>query len=126
MTKYIQFGEVMVGYTHGSEEKEASLPILMAGEEKEMWGRTTFHEWHLGHFHRKRNMKYTVLDKAQMVNEEHSVTVRYLSSLTGSEEWHYKKGYIGTVKAGEAFVWNDEAGLVGNLNFTFTDFDRES
>ena len=123
--KYIEHGEVMLGYTHGNEEKENSLPMLMATEEKEMWGRTTFHEWHLGHFHKKRNVKFTIMDKAQMVNEDLGVTLRYLSSLTGTEEWHYKKGYIGTQKAGEAFLWNDKCGLIGNLNFTFTDFDRE-
>ena len=61
-----------------------------------------------------------------MVNEDLGVTLRYLSSLTGTEEWHYKKGYIGAHKAGEAFIWNDQCGLIGNLNFTFTDFDREA
>ena len=123
--KYYQWGEVMLGFTHGNEEKENSLPMLMAVEEKEMWGRTNFHEWHLGHFHKKRNVKFTVLDKAQLLNEELGVTVRYLSSLSGTEEWHYKKGYIGSQKAGEAFIWNDKSGMIGHLNFNFTDFDRE-
>jgi hypothetical protein len=123
--KYVEWGEVLLGFTHGNEEKENSLPLLMATEEKEMWGRTTFHEWHLGHFHKKRSVKFTVFDKAQMLNEDLGVTVRYLSSLSGLEEWHYKKGYIGTHKAGEAFVWNDKSGLIANLNFTITDFERE-
>jgi hypothetical protein len=117
--KYIEWGEVMLGYTHGNEEKENSLPMLMATEEKKMWGRTSYHEWHLGHFHKKRNVKFTVMDKAQVLNEEHAVTVRYLSSLTGTEEWHYKKGYVGTTKAGEAFIWNDKTGLIGHLNANF-------
>ena len=123
--KYYEWGEVMLGFTHGKDEKEASLPLLMATEEKKMWGRTSFHEWHLGHFHKKRNVRFTVLDKAQMLNEELGVTVRYLSSLSGTEEWHYKKGFIGSQKAGEAFIWNDKSGMVGHVNFNFTDFDRE-
>lgn len=123
--KYYEWGQVMLAYTHGNEEKENSLPMLMAVEQKEMWGRTNYHEWHLGHFHKKRNLKFTVLDKAQLLNEELGVTVRYLSSLSGTEEWHYKKGYIGSQKAGEAFIWNDKSGMVGHLNFNFTDFDRE-
>ena len=60
-----------------------------------------------------------------MLNEDLGVTVRYLSSLSGTEEWHNKKGYIGTHKAGEAFIWNDKSGMVGHLNFNFTDYDRE-
>jgi len=123
--KYVEWGETMIGFTHGKDEKENALPLLMASEEKEMWGRTTFHEWHLGHFHKKRNVKFTVFDKAQVLNEELGVTVRYLSSLTGTEEWHYKKGFIGAQKAGEAFIWNDKSGMIGHLNFNFTDFDRE-
>ena len=97
----------------------------MATESKEAWGRTTFHEWHLGHFHKKRNIKFAVFDKEQVLNEELGVTVRYLSSLTGTEEWHNKKGYVGTQKAGEAFVWNDKAGMIGHLNANFIDFEKE-
>lgn len=120
--KYYRFGNVLLGFTHGSEEKEASLPMLMANdiESKPMWSETKYHEWHLGHIHRKRNVNYTVLDKARMLNEDLGVTIRYLSSLTGTEEWHHKKGFIGSTKAADAFVWNDEAGLVAHLNSNLT------
>ncbi len=116
--KYYRFGKVLIGLTHGSEEKESSLPLIMASdiESKPMWSETKYHEWHVGHIHRKRDMKYTVLDKAQMTNEDLGVTVRYLSSLTGTEEWHHKKGFIGAIKAGEGFIWNDEAGMIAHLN----------
>ena len=116
--KYYSFGKVLLGFTHGSEEKETSLPLLMATdiESKPMWSDTKYHEWHLGHIHRKRDMKYTILDKARITNEDLGVTIRYLSSLTGTEEWHHKKGFVGAIKAGEAFIWNDEAGLIAHLN----------
>jgi hypothetical protein len=117
--KYYRFGKVLLGFTHGSEEKEGSLPLLMASdiESKPMWSKTLFHEWHVGHIHRKRDMKYSItLDKDKMTNEDLGVTVRYLSSLTGTEEWHHKKGFIGTLKAGEGFIWNDEAGMIAHLN----------
>lgn len=119
--KYFRFGKVLLGFTHGSEEKEASLPMIMANdiEAKPHWSDTTFHEWHLGHIHRKRNIKFTVLEKDRTLNEDLGVTVRYLSSLTGTEEWHHKKGFIGAVKAADAFVWNDELGLVAHLNSNF-------
>jgi hypothetical protein len=120
--KYYKFGKVLIGLTHGSEEKESSLPLIMASDiaSKPLWSETVFHEWHVGHIHRKRDMKYTVLDKAQMTNEDLGVTVRYLSSLTGTEEWHHKKGFIGAIKAGEGFIWNDEAGMIAHLNANLT------
>jgi hypothetical protein len=116
--KYYRFGEVLLGFTHGSEEKEASLPMLMATEaaSKQSWSETTFHEWHIGHIHRKRNVNYTVLDKTRTLNEDLGVTVRYLSSLTGTEEWHHKKGFVGQIKAADGFIWNDKTGLIAHLN----------
>jgi len=116
--KYYKFGKVLLGLTHGGEEKEVSLPMLMATdvEAKPYWSETIYHEWHLGHIHRKRNVNYAILDRKRTVSEDLGVTVRYLSSLTGTEEWHHKKGFVGAIKAGEGFIWNDEAGLLAHLN----------
>jgi len=115
--KYYRYGNVLLGLTHGSEEKEASLPMLMATdiESKPYWTDTLFHEWHLGHIHRKRTVQYDI-NKSRLLNEDLGVTIRYLSSLTGTEEWHHKKGYVGSIKAADAFVWNHEFGLVAHLN----------
>ena len=115
--KYYKFGKVLLGFTHGSEEKESSLPMLMATDidSKPVWSETVFHEWHLGHQHRKKGFKYTV-SRDTMFNEELGVIVRYLSSLTGTEEWHHRKGFLGSAKAGEAFIWNDTDGMMAHLN----------
>jgi len=116
--KYYAFGQVLLGFTHGNEEKESSLPMIMANDidSKPLWSKTKFHEWHLGHIHRKKSINYAVVDKKMLIEEDLGVTVRYLSSLTGTEEWHHKKGYVGAVKAADAFVWNDELGLVAHIN----------
>ena len=118
--KYKQFGNVLLGFTHGNEEKEGSLPLIMASdiESKKLWSDTKYHEWHLGHTHRKKNVKYAVLDKGSKLNEDLGVTVRYMSSLTGTEEWHHKKGFIGQTKAADAFIWNNKNGLIAHLNST--------
>lgn len=116
--KYYRFGDVLLGFTHGDEEKESSLPMIMAKDidSKKMWSETKFHEWHLGHIHRKRNVNYTVLDKSKTLYEDLGVTIRYLSSLTGTESWHHRKGFIGQTKAADGFVWNDKTGLIAHLN----------
>jgi hypothetical protein len=115
--KYKVHGKVLLGFTHGKDEKQDSLPLLMASdkESKPYWSQTTYHEWHLGHVHRQKTIKYTILDKNKIVDEDLGVTVRYLSSLTGTEEWHHKKGYVGQIKGADAFVWNDKTGLVAHL-----------
>jgi hypothetical protein len=115
--KYYVFGKVLLGFTHGSEEKMDSLPLLMASDKdsKQYWSATNFHEWHLGHFHHRKDIKYTVLSKSMPVKEDLGVTVKYLSSLTGTEEWHHKKGYIGCMKGADGFIWNDNLGLIAHL-----------
>lgn len=115
--KYYRFGNVLLGLTHGGEEKESSLPMIMATdiESKPLWSDTKFHEWHVGHIHRKRNVKFE-LNRNRELNEDLGVTIRYLSSLTGTEEWHHKKGFVGCTKAADAFIWNYEFGLVAHLN----------
>jgi len=115
--KYYRYGNTLLGLTHGKEEKEASLPMLMATDiqSKPMWSETKFHEWHLGHIHRKRMVQFDI-NKSRLLNEDLGVTVRYLSSLTGTEEWHHKKGFVGSTKAADGFVWNYEFGLCAHLN----------
>ncbi len=116
--KYYSFGNVLLGFTHGSEEKESSLPMLMATEKesKNFWSDAKFREWHIGHIHRKRKIDYTILEKNRTLNEEHGVTIRYLSSLTGTEQWHHKKGFVSQIKAADGFIWNDKTGLIVHLN----------
>jgi hypothetical protein len=115
--KYYRYGNLLLGLTHGSEEKESSLPMLMATdvESKPMWSETKFHEWHIGHIHRKKTVQYDI-NKSRLLNEDLGVTIRYLSSLTGTEEWHHKKGFVGSTKAADGFVWNHEFGLIAHLN----------
>lgn len=119
--KYYRYHKVLIGLTHGSEEKEDSLPLLMATEveSKQHWSETLFHEWHVGHIHRKRTHKFTILDKNKLLTEDLGVTLRYLSSLTGTEEWHHKKGFVGQIKAANGFIWNSETGLVAELTSNY-------
>lgn len=118
LRKYYRFGKVLLGFTHGSEEKIDSLPMIMANdvESKPLWSETEFHEFHIGDIHRRKDIKYTVVDKTNMTYEDLGVTVRYLSSLTGTDAWHFSHGFVGAIKAGEGFIWNDKLGLLAHLN----------
>lgn len=116
--KYYNFGDVLLGFTHGKYEKESSLPMLMAteNESKKLWSKTKFREWHVGHIHRKRNVNYMVVENNKTLNEDFGVFVRHLSSLTGTEEWHHKRGFVSQIKAADGFIWNDKEGLVAHIN----------
>ncbi len=108
--KHIEYGINLLGYTHGNEEKHSSLPVLMAGQWPEAWARTRHREWKIGHYHK---VKETQFNAAETID---GVLVRTLPSLTGTDSWHYKKGYVGGMRAAQAFLYSAKLGYAAHLN----------
>lgn len=48
---YYEFGNNLIGTHHGDKIKMEDLPMIMANDQKEAWGRTLFRYWHTGHIH---------------------------------------------------------------------------
>lgn len=101
--KYIEYGSSLIGFSHGSEERN-NIYKLMQVEARESWGRTMFHEWHLGHLH------------SEQTREEGGLICRKISSITGTDSWHHESGFVGAIKKAQAFVWDKEIGLTDILN----------
>lgn len=112
--KYYEYGKVLLGFTHGNLEKIEKLRSLMAFESKEAWARTIYKEFHIGHQHRKLGVKHIV--KSDILHEELGIVVRSMSSLSGTDAWHHGQGYVGPIRAAEAYLWNKETGLEGSFN----------
>jgi hypothetical protein len=49
------------------------------------------------------------------VNSTNGVRVRVLQSLSGTDNWHSRQGYVGECGAAEAFIWSKTRGLRANL-----------
>ncbi|ASA22742.1 hypothetical protein [Paenibacillus donghaensis] len=104
--KYVEFGQCLIGLSHGhSEGKRAGK--LMPIEAREAWGRTKYHEFHAGHFHSEK-----------AVVEENGIIVRYVSSPTSTDNWHFESGYVGAIQKSMSFVWDRNKGLMDVLNTT--------
>jgi hypothetical protein len=78
---YFEFGQNLIGTTHGDGAKGQDLPLLMASDVPEMWGRTMFRLWLVGHIHHKYIKEYT------------GCVVEYVRTLAGKDAWHHGKGY---------------------------------
>jgi len=48
---YFEFGKVLIGTHHGDKAKPAQLPAIMATDQPEAWGRTSYRLWLTGHVH---------------------------------------------------------------------------
>lgn len=51
---YHEFGQNLIGITHGDKTKLEALGEIMAADQREAWGRTNFHYWYTGHIHQRR------------------------------------------------------------------------
>ena len=90
----------MIGFCHGSEEGK-NISTIMAKEKPDIYGRTKFRYMQASHYHSSQSRPYS---------EDCGYEVRYLSSPTGNDSWHYSKGYIGAVKCGYGFVYDKKLG----------------
>ena len=101
--KYVAWGKVLLGFTHGNEEAEKNLLGIFATEQPELWGASAFREAHLGHWHHRKERVY------QPVSEENGFRIRYLSSLSAADAWHTTKGYS-AIRAAQMFLWSKTRG----------------
>lgn len=111
--KYYPYGKNLIGFAHGSDEKLAKLPIVMAIEVPDLWANSVYREWHTGHLHRKKEMTTNV-------EEENGVVVRILRSLVPADAWTFNQGFVASLKAGEAFLWHPTDGLIAQFTATPT------
>jgi len=108
--KYIRYGVNLIGYTHGKDEKHDSLPLIMATEQPQWWADTKHREWHLGHMHRAKEVKYLAGDTYN------GVSVRTIPSLSGTDSWHHTHGYVSGRRAAEAYLWEHDTGYAGHFS----------
>lgn len=104
--KYRRFGKCLLGFSHGDKEKKR-LGKIMPSEARKDWGETLYAEMHAAHYHSE-----------QAVVEENGIIVRYLSSPTGTDKWHYESGYVGAVKKAQSFIWDRELGVTDIIHTT--------
>lgn len=106
--QYYHYGVNLIGFAHGDDTKLQDLPLIMAQEVPEAWSKTKYREFHTGHLHHKKT--YHTKD-----NEYMGVRVRVLTTISATDSWHQRLGYIGSIRALEAYVWDAEKGPAGIL-----------
>lgn len=101
---YLQYGSSMFQITHGhGEHRAAKLANIMAHERPEMWGRTKYKYCFTGNLHH------------QATHEEGGVLCFLLPSLTGSDRWSTKSGYMMARPGLMGLCFDREAGYVASI-----------
>ena len=101
--QYVNYGNNLMGFTHGDGKVMNKLHSLMAHEARRDWGSTQNHMWFHGHLHHQ-----------QMV-ERGGCMIIQLPSLAGEDRYHARHGYT-MARAGLcAHMIDKELGLVGTM-----------
>jgi len=105
--KYYQYGNSLIGTTHGDGAKQADLPLLMAQEAREEWSQTKHRYVYMHHVHHKIAKDYI------------GVTVEALRSPSGTDSWHHRNGYQHAPKAVEGFIHSKDNGQIARFTHLF-------
>lgn len=83
---YFDFGKCLVGVHHGHGVKMEALPLLMATDMPELWGKTEHRYWWTGHIHHDKGRRFDTQDFAGCRVESFRV-------LAPTDAWAENKGY---------------------------------
>jgi hypothetical protein len=85
---YFDFGQCLIGTHHGHGAKMDSLPLIMATDRADAWGRTKFRYWFTGHIHHAKSK--SVVDRSQDYN---GCSVESFRILPPTDAYGAQKGY---------------------------------
>jgi hypothetical protein len=78
---YMEFGNVLIGSTHGDTIKGKDAIAVMAADKPEAWGRTKHRHMLVGHVHHHDSKEYP------------GGIVEYFRTLAARDAWHTNQGY---------------------------------
>ena len=84
---YFEFGKCLIGVHHGHGTKMQNLPLIMATDRKEAWGRTSYRYWWTGHIHTSK------VQAATSAQDFAGCTVESFRILAPPDAWAHQKGY---------------------------------
>lgn len=102
--KYREYGLNLLGFQHGNKRRLRDLPLEMASDVPQMWGRTHWREIHTGDKHHEQYDEYQ------------GVKVRIIPSLCTADAWHSQNGWTHSTRSAVGFIYDREEGLVGTTS----------
>ena len=108
--KYKQFGNTLVGITHGDGAKPAQLPLLMATDEPVKWANTKHRYFLIGHYHASSSRGF------QTESEAVGCTVIVCPALSCASDWTVRSGYRSVPEA-QAYLYHDTKGRIATFHY---------
>lgn len=84
---YLTFGKCLIGVHHGHGTKMQNLPLIMAADRPDDWGKTKHRHWWTGHIHK------SLTQAAVSAQDFSGCTVESFRVLAPNDAWSHQKGY---------------------------------
>ena len=97
--KYYGYGKNLIAFSHGNEEKLKDLPLIIMRENMQTVSRYKYIECLTGHRH------------MDSLTEQNGIKIRTAPSLSATDSWHAKKGYVGNIRTSQGLLYNKETGI---------------
>lgn len=104
--KYFDYGNALIGSTHGNGAKQIDLGSLMSVECKDLWSYAEHRYFFTHHIHHK------------VAKDFINVKVESLRSPSPADSWHDKKGFV-NIPAIEGYIISKKYGQVCRLTHNF-------
>ncbi len=101
--QYVQYGQSLLGFTHGDKPKLKDLPALMSIEARQMWGDCENRMWFTGDKHH------------EMALDIGGVQIYQMPCLAGEDRWHVQSGYTMSRKALAAYLIDIDRGMFSSI-----------
>jgi hypothetical protein len=111
--KYYRYGKVLLGFAHGQtpRNKKTLYDLMPVEADREgLFSGAVYREWHIGHTHAAAEQKREVRSVIDL-EEQVTIRIRTLPSLSGDDLWHYDNAYLNT-KSSAHLVWSPEEGCL--------------
>jgi hypothetical protein len=99
---YHEFGVNLFGVNHGDLKGVKNLPLIMATDQPQAWGRTTYRTFFIGHRHHKE------------IIEHPGCTVEMLRTIAPSDAHAQRQGYR-HLRSSEAITYDIERGEISRV-----------
>lgn len=103
------WGSLLVGWAHDIHKKYPTWNNELAQAFPDLWGQSTFREWHCGHKHKKMETKM------HPTITQGGVLIRQLTALSPIDAWHFENLFTDALPGGESFLWSKKNGVIANF-----------
>ena len=109
---YTSYGNTLLAFSHGDDTKLSDLCKLIPHEAKGLWSSTENAALFTGHRH------------YEQTSDDSGIVVNQVSSLSGSDRWHSRKGYVLSRRALTGYIIYEQEGPAGQITSAMSNSEK--